>query len=99
MPSLGPSNATDDRPKLPLTFYRVMCGRKAHSHWLDSEQQAFKAAIAKRLASIDRRGAIFLGPLVWIQPGRRSRSKARTVPLEASDNLPLRNRPVWSDPA
>ena len=72
-----------------------MCGSRAHSVWTETERDAFKVAIDKRLASTDHSGKIYLGPLVWIQVGRRSRSKARTVPIENLDKLPLRNRPVW----
>lgn len=81
----------------PLRYYRVMCGSKAHSHWLESEDQALKAAIANQLASTDHIGKVYLGPLVWIEVGHRASRKARTLPVQDIEKLPLRNRPVWPD--
>lgn len=80
-----------------VTYYRVMCGRKAHSRWLESQQLAWNAAVKKGLASFDRSGRFYPGPLVWIEIGRRDRPKARTVPMHdglAGRPLPLLNRPT-----
>jgi hypothetical protein len=78
-----------------------MCGRKAHSRWLESQQQAWKAAADKGLARFDGNGRIYLGPLVWIEIGRRDRPKARTVPLRTKPDgtpLPTNNLPTLRDP-
>ena len=80
-----------------LTFFRVMCGRKAHSQWVTPESMAWKIAVDKGLASADRAGRFYFGPLVWIEVGIRARARARTVPVhEERDGirLALRNRPT-----
>lgn len=79
----------------PSRFFRVMCGRKAHSGWLTPESVAWKVAVDKGLASSDRFGRIYFGPLVWIEVGTRARPKARTIPDHGGERVPLRNRPVW----
>lgn len=82
-------------PTKPQTFFRVMCGRKAHSNWVTPESMAWKIAVDKGLASTDRAGRFYFGPLVWIEVGIRARPKARTIPSRDLEKLPLRNRPVW----
>lgn len=73
-------------------FYRLRCGRRVWSPWLDYEDQAWKIALEKGLASEDpRRGRLFPGPLVWIEKGYRPYAKARTIPMtEELDGKPLR---------
>ena len=79
----------------PQTFFRVMCGRKAHSSWVTPESMALKIAVDNGLASTNHGGRIYFGPLVWIEVGIRARPKVRTIPDHNSEKLPLRDRPVW----
>lgn len=79
-----------------------MCGRKAHSAWLPIETQAWKVAADKGLASVDRQGRYYFGPLVWIEVGRQARAKSRIIPVhDAAEvaKLPPRNRPCHPHPA
>lgn len=78
-------------------FFRVMCGRKAHSKWFPIETEAWKAAAEKHLASTDQYGRFYFGPLVWIEVGLRASERARTIPIHDGpdfEKLPLRNRPI-----
>lgn len=71
---------------MPDKVYRLRCGRRRHSHWLADEQELRRVAVEKDLASIDDKGRIFMGPLVWVEEGLRQGKK--TVPLPPPSNAP-----------
>lgn len=64
-----------------MQLYRLWCGRKRHSHWLESREALIRAAVAKGLAFDDGQGNVSLGPLTWIEYGERARAKVRTISL------------------
>jgi hypothetical protein len=72
-------------------FFRLRCGHRVWSPWLNYEDQAWKVALEKGLASEDpKRGRVFPGPLVWIEKGYRPYAKRRTVPMTLElDGKPL----------
>jgi hypothetical protein len=67
-------------------LFRLRCGHRVWSRWLDAEEQVIDVAIDHRLASKDRLGRVSFGPLVWIEKGHRAYAKRRTVPLAAELN-------------
>ncbi len=74
------------------TFYRLRCGHRVWSPWLDSEDKAWSAAVDVGLAS-RRKGRVFPGPLVWIEKGYRQYAKRRTEPMAVElDGQPLERR-------
>lgn len=78
-------------------LYRLRCGRRVWSRWLDDEQNAWRIAVQVGLASVDSNGRRYSGPLVWIEKGLRRRPKTRTIPMTAElDGKPL--RPIHRNP-
>lgn len=64
-----------------MDLYRLWCGQKRHSHWLDSREALIRTAVAKGLAFDDGQGNVSLGPLTWVEHGERARAKGRTISL------------------
>lgn len=62
-------------------LFRLRCGHRVCSRWLDHEQQAWQVAVERDLASNDRHGNLYPSPLVWVEKGRRRYAKRRTVPM------------------
>lgn len=76
-------------------FFRLRCGHRVWSRWLEEEEQVFAGAIERQLASRDRLGRVSFGPLVWIEKGYRRYAKRRTVPMTVElDGKPLSPRYV-----
>lgn len=76
----------------PILVYRVRCGQKIWTRWLDSEARAWRAAIDHDLAYADPvNGRIYPGPLVWVEIGQRRYPHSRTIPLRQDEHgKPLR---------
>jgi hypothetical protein len=78
-----------------IILFRLRCGHRIWSPWLDCEDQAWKMALDSGLASEDVRGRVFPGPLMWIEKGYRRYAKRRIAPLTAElDGKPLSPRYV-----
>lgn len=82
--------ATEPAP--PARYYRLWCGSKRYTHWLDDEKQIWRIAIREGLAFEDRNGDAGLGPLTWIEVGERKYPRWRTVTVERR-GLPRRAQP------
>ena len=71
-------------------FFRLRCGHRVWSRWLEHEHEAWQVAVDRGLASNDRRGNLYPGPLVWVEKGRRRYARRRTEPMTAElDGSPL----------
>ena len=64
----------------PLKFYRLWCGQKCWSGWLPSRTEAMRAGVPIGVIYEDDRG-MWLGPLAWIEVGKRRYARSRTVSL------------------
>jgi hypothetical protein len=63
------------------TLYRLRCGHRIYSRWLDHEHEAWKVALDRDLAGTDRARRIYPKPLVWVEKGHRRYAKRRIVPM------------------
>lgn len=72
--------------------FRLRCGNRKHSYWLESNAELRRIAVAKGLASVDDKGRLFTGPLVWIEEGERSGRKTVPLPLPCTAPLHLVDR-------
>ena len=64
-----------------LEVYRLWCGHKRHSPWLEDEAEIWRIAIRKGLAYEDRHGNAGLGPLTWIEIGDRRYTRSKTLAI------------------
>lgn len=91
-------NTGQSRRREPLRFFRVRCGRKVWSPWLDDEAEAWWRAHHLGLGRYDhKRRRFFAGPLMWIEVGERAYAGRRTIPLRVDRQgrpLPPLNQPT-----
>lgn len=64
-----------------MRFFRLWCGRKRYTPWLDDEREVWRIAVRKGLAYEDADGNAGLGPLTWIEVGERKYPRAKTVTI------------------
>ncbi len=64
-------------PRQSIKLYRLRCGKRRYSRWLEDLKEIRRIALREGLAYGDERST-GLGPLTWIEYGERSRAKART---------------------
>lgn len=73
----------------PVKVYRLWCGSRCHSEWLDSPEAVWELAFEKGLAfrNLNGDGGGGLGPLTWIERGTRASPRSRVVIGEPIGNV------------
>ncbi|MCP5380687.1 MAG: hypothetical protein AB7G24_00255 [Novosphingobium sp.] len=64
-----------------MKFYRLWCGQKRYSNWLESEDAIWRLALRHGLAYGESDKGAGLGPLTWIEIGERKYARSKTVPV------------------